>query len=69
MDATLQNAKIELIQWLTMLEDNTLIGKIMQLRNSTSQDWWDTATDEDKNAIELRIKDSIAGKLNPNSAA
>jgi hypothetical protein len=47
MDATLQNAKIELIQWLTTLEDDTLIEKLMQLRNSTSQDWWDIATDEE----------------------
>jgi hypothetical protein len=41
MDNTIQNAKLELIQWLTTLEDSSLIQKIMDLRKSQTQDWWD----------------------------
>jgi hypothetical protein len=69
MEAKIQNAKIELIQWLTSLEDMTLIQKIMELRNNQTKDWWNTISESEKKSIEKGISDSKNGKLNSHSEA
>lgn len=69
MDLNLQNTKIELIQWLTTLEDKTLLQKIIDLRKSESKDWWDEATDAEKKSIEKGISDADNGKLKTHGEA
>lgn len=63
------SAKIELIQWLTTLEDSALIQKIIELRKNETKDWWNDIADEEKKSIELGLADAENGKLKPNSAA
>ncbi len=53
----IQNIKIELIQWLTTLDDKYLIQKILDLRKSQTKDWWN------------EISDAENGKLNSHSEA
>ena len=65
----IQNKKLELIQWLSTLEDSTLIGKIMELRKRESKDWWNSISENEKQAIEKGIEDADAGKLNPHTNA
>ncbi len=67
MEINIQNTKIELIQWLTSLEDKFLIKKILDLRNSQTKDWWDEISSTEKESIEKGISDSEKGKLNPHS--
>ena len=69
MEANLQNIKIELIQWLTTLEDSSLIQKILDLRKSQTKDWWSEISEAEKISIEKGISDADNGKLNSHSEA
>ncbi|WP_445736494.1 hypothetical protein [Mariniflexile sp.] len=69
MEINIQNAKIDLIQWLTTLEDSSIIKKIMELRNTENEDWWDKISDAEKESIELGLKDADNGNLKPHSEA
>lgn len=69
MDINIQNAKIELIQWLTTLEDSALIQKIMELRKTESKDWWHELSDNEKQSIEAGIADAKKGNLKSNAEA
>ena len=52
MDTNLQNKKIELIQWLSTLNDQSLIDKLMKLRTKERTDWWNEISTTEKNSIE-----------------
>ncbi|MER3373604.1 MAG: hypothetical protein RIM83_03120 [Allomuricauda sp.] len=69
MDINIQNKKIELIQWLSTLNDESIIEKIMKLRDSEKSDWWKELSKEEKQSIDQGIKDADAGKLKPHSEA
>jgi len=69
MDINIQNSKIELIQWLTTLNDQSLIEKILDLKKSESKDWWSDISDLEKNSIENGILDAENGKLKSHSEA
>ena len=69
MGIDIQNAKIDLIQWLTTLEDSSLIQKIIELKKKETQDWWNEISDAEKESIELGITDADNGNLKPNSEA
>lgn len=69
MEINIQNAKIELIQWLTTLEDSDLIQKIIELRNRETKDWWNDISDAEKKSIVSGISDAENGKLKSNSEA
>ena len=63
MDANTQNKKIELIQWLSTLNDISIIEKIMKLRESEKSDWWNEISDAEKRSIEKGIQDVKSGKV------
>ena len=42
------NKKLELIQWLSTIEDSTIIEKIMDLRKKESKDWWNSISESKK---------------------
>jgi len=69
MGANIQNIKIELIQWLTTLDDSSLIQKILDLRKSQTKDWWAEISEAEKISIEKGISDADNGKLNSHSEA
>lgn len=69
IELNIQNKKLELIQWLSSIEDSTVIEKIMELRKKESKDWWNSISESEKDAIESGIKDANSGKLNPHSNA
>lgn len=69
IELNLQNKKLELIQWLSSIEDSTIIEKIMALRKEESKDWWNSIAESEKETIERGIQDANAGKLNPHSEA
>ena len=69
METNIQNAKIELIQWLTTLEDSSLIQKIMDLRKNETKDWWNEISDAEKESIKTGLSDADNGKLKSNSEA
>jgi len=69
MEANIQNTKIELIQWLTTLDDKSLIQKIIDLRVNQTKDWWDTISDTERKSIEQGIFDADSGKISSHSEA
>ena len=54
MEADIQNIKIELIQWLTALDDKSLIQKIIDLRKNQTKDWWNKISEMEKVSIKKR---------------
>ncbi|MFB9095818.1 MULTISPECIES: hypothetical protein [Flavobacterium] len=60
---------MELIQWLSTIEDSSLIEKIMELKKKESKDWWNSISDNEKKSIEKGIQDADSGKLKPHSEA
>lgn len=69
MDIDLQNKKIELIQWLSTLNDESIIEKIMKLRETEKTDWWKELSGEERKSIEKGIQDADSGKLKSHSEA
>ena len=66
----LQNKKLELIQWLSAIEDLNVLEKISDLiSHEVKKDWWDEISEAEKEAIEKGISQAEAGKLNPHSKA
>ncbi len=51
--------KLELIEWLTTLEDNETIEylKIVKDSKSNDNDWWDDLSDFQKQGIERGLND------------
>ena len=69
MEADIQNTKIELIQWLTTLDDKSLIQKILDLRTNQTKDWWNTVSEAEKESIEQGIIDADNGRVISHSKA
>ncbi len=67
MGIEMQNTKIDLINWITTLEDKAVISKIMALK--ANDDWWFKLNDSEKKSIEKGILDADAKKLNSNEKA
>ncbi|MCK0115356.1 hypothetical protein [Gelidibacter sp. F63206] len=67
MDIDLQNKKIELIQWLSTLDDQSLIDKLMKLRKKEKTDWWNEISIDEQKSIEKGIQDAENGKLTSHS--
>ncbi|MBU3659810.1 MAG: hypothetical protein FGM14_08080 [Flavobacteriales bacterium] len=69
MKLDLLNKKLELIQWLSTVEDSTILEEIMDLRKRQNKDWWNSISENEKESIENGLKDAASGKLNPHSSA
>lgn len=69
MDLNTQNKKIELIQWLTTLEDSSIIEELLNLRSKRSKDWWDDTCEAEKLSIYKGIEEADQKKLKPNTEA
>ncbi len=69
IELNILNKKLELIQWLSTIEDSSIIEKIMDLRKEESKDWWNLISESEKESIEKGLNDADAGKLNPHSNA
>lgn len=57
--------KLELIQWLTKLEDNETLDYLKVVKDSigTNRDWWHDLTNEQKSGIERGLNDVDAGRV------
>jgi hypothetical protein len=67
MNAQTLNKKIELIQWISTLEDNSIIDKLQNFRKEETKDWWDTISNEEKESIDKGISEAKEGKLKSHS--
>ena len=67
LDFNIESKKLALIQWLTSLNDVSMIDKILELKQKETKDWWDETSDEEKKSIEKGLEDANSGKLKPHS--
>jgi len=63
MEISIQNQKMELIQWLTTLNDESIIQRLIELRNNQLKDWWNELSNAEMESIERGIKDADNGNL------
>ena len=69
-DLQIQNKKLELIQWLSTIEDLNFLDKISDMiSRERKKDWSDEISEAEKQSIEKGIAQADAGKLNPHSKA
>ncbi len=69
MEISLQNKKVELIQWLTTLKDESIIQQLIDFRNSQIKDWWKELSDAEIKSIKKGIQDADKGNLVSHSEA
>jgi hypothetical protein len=57
--------KLELIEWLSKLEDDETINylKVVKDSRNVDNDWWDDLSMEQKNGIERGLKDVDEGRV------
>ncbi len=57
--------KLKLIEWLLSLNDKGVIEKLNIFKDnfSTSQDWWETLAESQKESIEKGLKDIEEGRV------
>jgi len=66
---SIQSKKLELIQWLSTIEDLSVLNKIIDLKKQENKDWWNSISENEKQSIEKGLQDAEAGKLNSHSKA
>lgn len=69
MNTQTLNEKLELIQWLSTLEDASIIKKLIQFRKEETKDWWNSISEEEKKSIEKGIAEADNEELKPHSEA
>lgn len=69
MNSQILNEKLELIQWLSTLEDTSIIKKLVQFRKEETKDWWNSISDEEKKSIEKGIAEANENDVKPHSEA
>ena len=69
VEINILNKKLELIQWLSTVEDLKVIEKIQDLRTQENKDWWNIISKAEKTAVEQGLKDADEGKLNSHAKA
>jgi hypothetical protein len=61
--------KLRLIEWITQINDALILEKLLDFQNKTKTDWWDELSEQEKNEIELGLKDMEAGRTVDHSEA
>lgn len=69
MDIQILNKKIELINWLSALEDESVIKKLMEFRKKETTNWQHTISYEEKASIEAGITQADNKQLKSHSKA
>lgn len=69
MGSQILDKKIELIQWLSTLEDKATIDKLVKFKQEETKDWWDSISIDEQQSVEKGISDAEEGKLTPHSTA
>ena len=58
----LETRKINIISWVSHLQDESMLSRIEELQ-SKNQDWWEMISDEEKAEIEEGIDQADRGEL------
>lgn len=69
MSLDIQNTKIDLINWLTSIEDMDLLQKIKSIQESELKEDWATMSADEKKSIEKGLADLSEGNFKLHSEA
>jgi len=69
MNAALQLRKLDLIQWLSTVNEISTLEKVDAIRQKDIADWWDNISMAEKESIEKGLADAESGKLKPHTEA
>ncbi len=69
MDVNLEHIKIELIQWLVNLNDEELLKKILEFKESNTEYSYSSISKSEQESIQQGIEDADNGKLISHSQA
>lgn len=63
--------KLDLIEWISRLNDNSIIDRLRQIKEdySKSKDWWDTLKKEEVESINRGLKDFEEGRIHSHDTA
>lgn len=61
----IQAEKLNLIKWLTDVNEPSVIKQFIALKQKQQVDWWDEISDEEKAAIEEGLAQAEAGQDEP----
>jgi len=67
----IQSEKLVLIEWISRLNDISVINKLRKIKEdySGSEDWWDSLKEEELESINRGLKDIDEGRTYSNDAA
>jgi len=67
----IQTEKLDLIEWISKLNDSSVIKKLRSIKEnySKSKDWYDDLDEEERASIDRGLKDIDEGRLNGHDAA
>lgn len=68
-DPDIQSKKIELIQWLSTIDDISVLNEISEMKNKETKGWWDKISEPEKQSVLAGIADADSGKLNSHGKA
>lgn len=65
------NRKLDLIEWISKLNDISIIEKLSKIKDdySKSKNWWDTMEKEEIESINRGIKDFEEGRIHSHDTA
>ena len=67
----IQAEKLNLIEWITKLNDTSIIEKLREIKSNYthSPDWWDNLHKEEIKSIERGLKDLEEGRVHSHETA
>jgi hypothetical protein len=61
--------KLELIQWLSTIDNPRILEKILAIRKNEAEDWWENLSALEKESINKGLEDGDAGNLKDHDQA
>lgn len=67
----IQTEKLDLIEWITKLNDSGIIERLRKIKEdySKSKDWWDTLKKEEIDSINKGLLDFEEGRIHSHETA
>ncbi len=67
----IQTEKLNLIEWISRLNDSSIIDRLRAIKDdySKSKDWWETLEKEELKSINRGLKDFEEGRIHSNETA
>jgi len=68
---SIQANKLELIEWISRLNDSLIIGKLIKMKEdyASSKDWWDSLEQDEIESINRGLQDFEKGKFHSHETA